>query len=471
MDGPLWFADACDIADLVRAGDVKAVEVLDVFLDRIGRLDPALNSFVLVDAVGARSQAEQVDGRVAAGEDPGPLGGVPLAVKDLEDVSGLPTGRGSLLFRDAVADVDSTQVARLRRAGAVVVGKTTTPELGSLNYTSSQATGVTRNPWKPERTPGGSSGGSAAAVAAGLVPLATGSDGGGSIRIPSAFCGLPGFKTTFGRVARGPGPQGMALASVAGPVARSARDIARYLDQVAGPHPMDPHSLPAPPMPFADALDRPRSGLRAAWSDTLGFGVCEPEVAEIARNAAERLIDAAGMHEVDVAVDLPDAGPSWAVLASLDAYRTLEPFWPDRAGELTPVVALTMQLAESVTPGQIAEAARTRHELLRRAGAVFEEADLLLTPTTPTAAFGADGPLPHTVAGRPLDNPLIAVCFTVPFNLTGQPAVSLPAGCDAEGMPVGLQVVGPRMSDASLIAVAALWERVSPWPPLAPGYA
>src|SRR5918999_276118 len=201
----LWTMDASELADLVRAGELKAVELLDLTLERVGRFDGEINAFATLDPEGARAQAESVDQVVASGEDPGPLAGLPIGVKYLEPVQGLPTMRGSLLYKESLATNDSTQVSRLRKAGAVIVGKTTTPELGTLAFTWSKATGITRNPWNAERTPGGSSGGSAAAVASGMVPLATGSDGGGSIRIPSSYSGLPGLKPSFARIPRGPG--------------------------------------------------------------------------------------------------------------------------------------------------------------------------------------------------------------------------------------------------------------------------
>lgn len=467
---PIYSIDACDLADWVRAGELKAVEILDVCLERIGRHDGKLNSFVLVDPEGARAQAESIDQKVAAGEDPGPLAGIPIGVKDLEDVSGLVTGRGSLLFQDQVAERDSTQVTRLRSAGAVVLGKTASPELGTLSFTWSKAHGATRNPWKLDRTPGGSSGGSAAAVSAALVPLATGSDGGGSIRIPCSYSGLPGLKPTFGLVARGPGRLGTSNVSVYGPVARSIRDIARYMDQVAGAHSMDPYSIPKPDRAYEDSLNFEDEGLKAVWSSDLGFGLCAREVDSVARAGAERLIETARIVEVDVPIDLPDVGESWMLAESLDCFTDLESFWPDRATDLTPVVALSMQIAETLSPSSAARAQRERYELLRRVNEIFEGVDLIITPTTPTVAFEAEGPFPVEIDGVAVRHPLLTVCFTFPFNLTGHPAVTVPAGFDSSGLPVGLQIVGPRLSEPRLLALAKLFEVAVPWPKIAPDY-
>lgn len=466
----LYSSDATDLADLVRSGEVKAAELLDICLERIGRYDRDLNAFVTIDPDGARSQAEEIDRAAASGVDPGPLAGVPIGVKDLEDVAGLPTGRGSLLYQDQVAQRDSTQVARLRAAGAVIVGKTASPELGTLSFTWSKAHGTTRNPWNLERTPGGSSGGSAAAVAAAMVPLSTGSDGGGSIRIPSSFSGLPGLKPTFGLIARGPGRLGSGNLSCYGPLARSVKDIARYLDQTAGAHPMDPHSLPRQGVVYENALDRKTEGLRAVWSTDLGFGLCAKEVATIARSAAERLMEAAGITEIGRPVELPEVNESWMLAEAIDCFTDLEAFWPERTDDLTPVVMLSMQIAEALTPSSAAKAQRERYELLRRVNEVLEEVDLIMTPTTPTVGFGAEGPFPSEIDSFPIKHTLLTICFTFPFNLTGHPAVTIPAGLDSEGMPVGLQIAGPRLSEPTLLSLARLFERISPWPKIAPAY-
>ena len=471
MMEPIWTWDACTIADKVRAGELKATDVLDTSLERIGRYDSKINSFVIIDPDGAREQAEAVDALVSQGTDPGPLAGVPIGVKDLEYAEGLPTTYGSLLFKDNVSMYDSTQVARLKEAGAVVIGKTTTPELGSIAYTSSKLSGVTRNPWNLDRTPGGSSGGSAAAVAAGLIPIATASDGGGSIRIPAAFTGLPGLKVTYGLVPRGPGRLSTGNLSTYGPLSRSVRDIARYLDQVAGPDPMDPNSLPKPVGSYESSLETPLEGRRVVWSSDLGFGTCDNEVAQIARSAAEKLIVAAGLDEIERRVSLPDGAVAWGVAEALDCYADLDSFWPSRQEEMTPVISLAMQLAESLQPRQLADAARGRYESLRAVNEVLEEADFIMTPTTPTVAFGADGPMPIEINGEYISNPLIAICFTYPLNLTGHPAITVPAGFNSEGLPVGLQIVGSRLSESFLLSLARVVELTSPWPLLPPDFA
>jgi aspartyl-tRNA(Asn)/glutamyl-tRNA(Gln) amidotransferase subunit A len=469
----LWARGACEIADGVRAGHVSATELVGACLDRIARLDPALCSFVTVDAEGAMRRAAEIDAAVAAGRDPGPLAGVPLGVKDLEDAAGLPTRRGSLLLEEAPpAREDSLQVAALRAAGAVVVGKTATPEFGSLAFTWSFASGTTRSPWRYDRTPGGSSGGSAAALSAGFVHLTTGSDGGGSCRIPASFCGLVGLKTSTGLVARQP-RRGVAVPlSTAGPLARSARDAARMLDQVAGLHPADPLSTPRPVASFEDSLATERlGGLRVAWSASLGGCDCDPEVASIARGAADRLIAATGMLEVEADTAIPDGSSAWGSLFSVDALAEMGDLWPDRADEMTPVVAAMLSIGHSLATTDLAASGRLRYEVIRAANRIFGQADLLLTPTMPVVAFDADGPMPQEIGGRTVEGPFSSVCFVVPFNLSGHPALSIPAGLSSDGLPVGLQLVGPRLSESRLLAAAHAMERAHPWPKLAPAYA
>jgi aspartyl-tRNA(Asn)/glutamyl-tRNA(Gln) amidotransferase subunit A len=304
----LWERDAWELADAVRAGELKAVDLLDGFLARVERFNEELNAFCFLDVDRARKDAAEIDAAVARGEDPGVWAGVPMGVKELVAVEGWPDTHASMLYKDAIADHTATEAARLRAAGAVLVGLTTSPEYGSVNWTRTYIHGVTRNPWNPERTPGGSSGGSAAAVAVGMMPICTGSDGGGSIRIPSAYSGLFGFKVSFGRVGSDSNFD-CGLTSVPGPMCRSVRDAARYVDAIAGPTDVDPTSLPKPPS-YEDALRsgaaaKRLSGLRAAWTSTLGFAVCDPEVEKRTHEAALALAADAGIEIVDVDFHMP----------------------------------------------------------------------------------------------------------------------------------------------------------------------
>ncbi|HEX6312644.1 MAG TPA: amidase, partial [Acidimicrobiia bacterium] len=323
MAGALWEREAWELADAVRAGEQSAEELLELSLRRLETHGGALNAVCHLDADAARARAAEVDRQVARGDDPGPFAGIPMGVKELAEVQGWPCTHASVPYRDAVADFDCVEVARLRDAGAVITAQTTSPEHGTVSFTNSPLHGVTRNPWDTARTPGGSSGGSAAVVAAGIFPACTGSDGGGSIRIPSSYSGLFGMKTTLGLLGTGPGPSNYpSLTSVHGPIVRSVRDAARYVDATAGPTVTDFISLPKPAVPFEEqlatgaAVDRLR-GKRAAWSATLGYAVTDPEVEKRAHEAALALVDLAGLELVDIPVELPRPGLSWGILSSL----------------------------------------------------------------------------------------------------------------------------------------------------------
>jgi aspartyl-tRNA(Asn)/glutamyl-tRNA(Gln) amidotransferase subunit A len=389
---------------------------------------------------------------------------VPFGVKDLEDCAGMPTSHGSLMYKDRPpVDEDSIHVARLRAAGAVPVGKTAAPEFGAVALTDTKAWGITRNPWNPAKTPGGSSGGSAAAVAAGLVPMATASDGGGSTRIPASFCGLVGFKPSFGRIPH-PGNQPSAT-SVFGLLVTSVADAALHLDVTAGPHDIDRLSLPAAGISYADAAETlDVHGLRAAWSPDLGFATVDPEVAELAEAAALDLIRAAGLEHVDLKVDLTDPVRTWLSNGVLDLYMDLEPgMWPDRADELTDYVRGSLTQCDAATPSRIARIWQKRQRLDADLAVLFSQVDVLLTPTTAVPAFGAEWPMPFDINGQPV-HPAMNVPFTMLANLGWHPAVSLPAGFTRDGLPVGLQVQARRHADEVVLRLARLYEQARPWP-------
>lgn len=467
----VWERDAWELADSVRGGNQKAVDLLDVFVERIEKFNPELNAFCYLDLESARARADAVDAAVARGDDPGPWSGVPMGVKELVAVTGWPDTHGSLLYKDAIADHDSTEAARLKHAGAVLVGLTTSPEFGSTNWTRTYLHGTTRNPWNPERTPGGSSGGSAAAVAAGMMPICTGSDGGGSIRIPSSYSGLFGFKTSFGRVGYA-GNFDSSLMSVPGPMCRSVRDAARYIDAIAGPTNNDPTSLPRPARSYEDAVVSGDAaarlrGKRAAWSSTLGFAVCDPEVEKLAYEAALALCHDAGIELVDIDVNLPRPGGAWSLISNLDTAADHLDAARGRWEEVTPVSRAGLQGVENVNSETMMRGLRRRFELLAAIGEVFDQVDLLLTPTTATTAFVAEGPPPMEIGGQKVGG-MGSVPYTAPFNISGMPAVSIPAGVASDGLPVGLQAVGRRDDEELVLGCGAVAEANRPWPKFAP---
>ena len=448
-----------DLAAQVAEGHRSAREVTAAALDRIDRFDGDLGAFVALDPDSALAEAAAIDERIAAGDDVGPLAGVPLAVKDLEDAIGFPTSRGSAAFADgAPATVDSPLVERLRAAGCVVVGKTNTPELGWKADTVNETFGATGNPWAPDRSAGGSSGGSAAALAAGLVPLATGSDGGGSIRIPAAITGLTGFKPSMGRVpSGGVHPPDWPLLSTRGPMARRARDIALALDVVVGPEATDLTSLPLPDASWSRSVAELHPPRKVGWSPTLGYARVDREVLDVCEAALARL-EALGTEVVVVdEVFAEDPVGDWLALVGVYTLRTLEPF-RDREvwGRIDPgLVGLVDWAAADVTAVRFADAADTCHRLNLSLVELFHEVPLLLTPTiagqTPViGGFGA-------IDGEP---DIGWVRHTYPFNMTRSPAGTVCAGFTADGMPVGLQVVGPQHADVAVLRTLALLEDV-----------
>jgi aspartyl-tRNA(Asn)/glutamyl-tRNA(Gln) amidotransferase subunit A len=468
----LWERDAWELADDVRAGALTSTELVDLFLARIERFDPDLNAMCFLDVDAARARAAEIDATVARGEDPGSWAGVPMGVKELAQVKGWPDTHASRVFVDDIATTDCTEVARLRGDGAVFVGLTTAPEFGAVNWTRSALHGTTRNPWNLERTPGGSSGGSAAAVSAGMLPIATGGDGGGSIRIPASYTGLFGFKVSFGRVGNHAAFDN-GLTSVIGPMCRSVRDAARYVDTIAGPTDIDPTSLPRPARSYEHAIvsgdaQAGLRGKRAAWSSTLGFAVCDPDVEKLAYEAALALCDDAGIELVDVDVQFPRPGQAWANLSTISGATTRgERIYEAGTDLLTPVTRPGYERLPEMTMESVLRSLRRRDELLAAIAAVFGEVDLLLTPTTATTAFIAEGPPPFEIAGQKVGG-MGSVPYTAPFNISGMPAVSIPVGCAPDGLPVGLQVVTHRHDEEVVLACGAIAEQNRPWPKFAP---
>tara|TARA_Y100000588_G_scaffold377634_1_gene457004 strand:- start:1424 stop:2842 length:1419 start_codon:yes stop_codon:yes gene_type:complete len=460
-DYDIDFAPAYELAALIHSGELSPVVLMERSLARIGQLNPSLNAFVEVDAEGALQQAEVVAQLLADGKEIGPFAGLPLGVKDLENVAGFVTTRGSRLYADNRVDFDDVLVGRLKDAGAIVVGKTNTPEFGHLPFTDNELFGATRNPWDLERTPGGSSGGSSAALAAGMVPLATASDGGGSIRIPACYTGLYGLKPSQGRTPIAPRPIPTWLSiSCYGPLTRCVRDAAIYLDVVAGPHPEDPESLPVPGISYAETLEEPLPKLRIAFNETLGVTRVQNDVVREVRAAAETF--AAMGHEVEENKDtIPEMGGWWA---RVSAFQSLGQEWENYSTQhdkFTERYARQLDRALDVGPTDFQEFLKCRGELVSWTARLFERYDLLLTPTLPTEPFPAAGPVPREIEGQVGPN---GIAFTYPFNFTGHPAASVPAGLTDSGLPCGLQIVGPRHRDDLVLRSSYAYEQARPFP-------
>lgn len=496
-----WLDDACSLVDAFRAGERSPVEELEASLAAIESSD--LNCFSHLDPERALAAAKAADLTK-------PFGGVPFGVKELEQVKGWPDTQGSLLFKDRVADHNSAVVDRVLDAGGVVpVGLTTSSEFGGLNVSVTKLNGVCHSPWQHGRTVGGSSGGSAAAVSGGLVSLASGGDGGGSIRIPAGYTGLFGMKGTYGRISRGPVAHFRPGTVVLGCMARSVRDAARYYDVAAGVDLRDPTSLPNPGGWEKGLGSTELRGKRVAVLPSIAGVRLEDGVADNLRARASELIAEAGMVEVDVRLDLPNLAAQWAMGNLSTLLPELGDMWPSRAGDLTDEIAIGVRLAESLYNLHVAAVAEDQriqaHEAMAR---VFEQVDYVITSTNPGPAFPADwttsspsdtlidsakaspaakvafrslmasvrvinGAFPRT-ANRLIDAVVEKVPdlvtmggLTIISNIYGNPAVSIPAGT-VNDLPVGMQVLAPHHRDAELFDVGLFAERTFGWPKVAP---
>ena len=460
-----WTGDACSLVDAFRRGERSPVEELEAVFTAI-EASP-LNAFSHVDRERAAIAAGVADVSL-------PFGGVPIGVKELDEVAGWPYTHASVPFADQIATATSTMVQRIRdQGGGVLAGQTTASEFGGVNVTRTHLHGTTANPWQLDRTPGGSSGGSAAAVAGGILTLATGGDGGGSIRIPAGFCGLVGLKATFGRIPLSPNAMYGNLTVVVGCLARSVRDVARWFDVANGHDPRDPLSLPRVEGWEAGlgTLTEQLRGLRVAVVEDWGSAVVSPAMWDLLSGAADDLIADAGLVRVDgVDTGLPRMGRAWSVSGMIGIAAELGDRWPACAEDLTPEIRSGLERTAGVydaTSRAIIE--RRRMEVNEAMARIFDPVDgvdLVITASNPDVAFAADGPLPDTFGGTEAgvgNNGKL----TFPANLHGNPAISIPAG-HVDGLPVGLQVIGRHFTEPLLLDLARLVERNRPWELVAP---
>jgi Asp-tRNA(Asn)/Glu-tRNA(Gln) amidotransferase A subunit family amidase len=446
-----------ELSRLVRAKSISARELTEAALENIEALNPAYNAFVAVDAERALAEAGALDDTIAQGADPGPLAGIPLAVKDTHDAIGYRTTYGSPLLADApLADADDPFVARLRAAGCVVVGKTNTPEFAWSGNTTNAVFGATANPFNPAFGPGGSSGGAAAALAAGMVPLATGSDGGGSIRIPSACCGLSGMKPSLGRIPGGGGtPPGWLDLSTDGPMARRIADVATALNVTVGPDPTDLRSLPRPEASWLDALSDPHVPVRVAWAPTLGYADVDAEVLALCEAAVGTLESlGAEVTVIDTVFD-EDPVPDFLMLMGVCQLRTMRPLMGSpRWEESDPILRAIIGAAEATTAEDLVRLFDRFHMMNLRLVELFHSVRILVTPTCagPASPVGEGS---GVVNGVPTPN---WVQFTYPFNMTRSPAATVCVGLQSDGLPIGLQLVGPQHGDLVVLRTAAALE-------------
>ena len=464
--GICWMS-ATEIADAVRRKRLSPVEVVDAVLAQVDHVNPELNAIITLTDELAREQARAAEQRVMRGEELGPLHGVPIAIKDLEETQGIRTTFGSKLYENHVPETDHIMVERLKRAGAIMLGKTNTPEFGLLPVTDNVLFGPTKNPWNLEHNTGGSSGGSAAVVASGMGPLASGSDGGGSIRIPSSFCGVFGIKPHLGRAAQLHFPAGWESLSCVGPIARSVRDAARMLDVISGPSSTDRWSLPSTGERFEEACTGDARGLRLAWSPDLGHVPVEPEVRQACAEAVRR-IEKLGCSVSEVPLELEDLSWVLSVIVICETATSLEAQREEWEKVLFPPLHGFLVAEDQLTYKDLQRAHWRREQLMWELAPLFEEYDALLTPQMPVTA-PKNGTLgPNEINGKPV-GPLGWLGFTFPFNLTGQPAASVPIGFGDDNLPIGLQLVGRRFGEATLLRLASAYEAAYPWAERRPG--
>jgi amidase len=458
---------ACELASLIRTRAVSPVEVLDAHLAVIARVNPKLNAIVTLVAEEARAAARAAEAAVGRGAQIGPLHGLPLGVKDITRTAGIRTTFGSPLFKDFVPEEDAEVVRRLKAAGAIVLAKTNTPEFAAGANTVNAVFGATRNPWNPALSPAGSSGGSAVAVATGMVPIAQGTDFGASVRLPAAFCGIVGIRPTPGLIPSHPMPLAWDPGQVHGPLARSAEDAALMLDAMVGFSRLSPISVTPPWQSTRDVVAgaSDAGGLRIAYaSDIAGIGV-DSEIDAICRQAAQRLRHAGAAVE-EISFDVSDGRQpyqtwrgAWMVGQQFANLARLEEFGENLKGNV--------KRGLSITALDLAAAEQKRLEVFHRFGALFERYDLLLTPAAPVKPFPVEMNFPTEINGRKFENYVDWIAPAFLITLVSLPAGSVPAGKTQDGLPVGLQIVAPRFEEPLILSVAKLIQEANPigWPP------
>ncbi len=454
-----------ELTERLANRETSPVELMEATLTRIDETHDALNAVVsLRDSEDLLAEARTAEEKIGRGEG-GPLEGVPLGVKDLEDVAGMVTSYGSVPFKDNLSTRDSTQVSRLRKAGAIVVAKTNTPEFGFTAITKNLLFGDTRSPWDLRRSPGGSSGGSAALLAGGVLPLVTSSDGGGSIRIPASFVGAFGLKPSYGRVPRGPfSTWDSGQTSVYGPLTKTVEDAAFFLDLVAGLSVDDPASLPDPPCSYLEQVRQPFGPkLRIGYSRDLGFAVVQSDI-ERAVEAAVGVLADLGHEVTELEAGPPNLGETWRSLGDFTLAGRLAPHFPVHEDNITRALMNGLRTATEMTPERFIAGQNERAALVDWCNRLFRDYDVLVTPTVSIDPPPARGPFPTETEGRP-QIPVLAGALTIPFNLSWNPAASVRVGLSEAGLPIGMQIVGQRHRDDTVLKLARAYEIERPWHP------
>jgi len=460
-----WKISGLQLARMIALKKIKPSEVMEAILARIDGVNPKVNAFCTLARDSAMAEARAADKKVARAKSLAPLFGVPVSIKDLIFTKGLRTTFGSKMHESFIPDQDEIVVQRLKAAGAIVLGKTTTCEFGYKAVTDSPLWGFTRNPWNVGMTPAGSSGGAAAAVASGMGPMAVGSDGGGSVRAPASFCGIFGLKPSRGRVPLYPLLSGWETldrrVAHLGPLTRTVADAALMMEVMAGRDDRDPVSLPEGKMAFRRDLKRGVRGLRIAWSFDLGHAVVD-KIVKVAVESAVRVFAELGAKLEEARPDFPPMHEAFQLLFAADCAGAIGDRLEEWKERLDRGLVKLAEFGLKASGPDYVRAVNKCHLLWERLQLFFEKYDLLLTPTLPVPPFPVGIDWPREVAGQKV-HPLNYLAFTYPFNLTGQPAASVPCGWTADRLPVGLQIVGRRFEDATVLRAAAAFEEARPW--------
>ena len=448
---------AVKAVQLLKKREVSPLEMIDAALERIEEVDGSINALPTLCADRAREHAARLMQDTPSDPPPGYLYGLPIAVKDLKDVKGVRSTKGSPIFADHVPERSDYLVETMENKGAVVLAKSNTPEFGAGANTFNEVFGKTRNPWDTRFTCGGSSGGSAVALATGQVWLGTGSDLGGSLRIPASFCSVVGLRPSPGRVASGPRTLPFATLSVEGPMGRTVGDVALFLDNQAGQHLGDPISMPAPDRPFQEAVDNPRIPGRVAFSPDLGIALVDAEVVEICARAASQF-EILGATVEEATIDLHDAEETFQTLRAAQFAASYNPLMKDHRDQLKPEIIWNIEKGLKLSSEQVAEAEVARGALYYRTMEFFRRYDLLVCPAAPTPPFDVDIRYPTKINSVELETYISWSLIAYSLTLTACPAISVPCGFTRSGLPVGLQIIAPWAQEHTLLSAAAAFE-------------
>ena len=456
----ICFLAAHELADLIRSRDLSVVEVMHAHIAQIGRFNPTVNAVVTFLPDQALESARAVDSALARGQDPGPLAGLPVAHKDLTPTKGIRTTFGSPIFKDFVPDTDAIIVERLRSAGAITVGKTNTPEFGAGSQTFNPVFGATRNPYDPAKTCGGSSGGAAAALACGLLPIADGTDMGGSLRNPASFCNVVGLRPSAGRVPNWPSVSAWFPMAVVGPMARTVQDVALTLSAIAGPDARAPLSLLEPGRTFARPLERDFEGARIAWSADLGGLPVELEVTRVMEIQRKTFTDLGCIVE-DATPDLRDADEIFNVMRAWNFELTFSGLLKSNRALMKDTVIWNIEEGMRLTGPQLGAAEVKRTQLFHRMRAFMEKFDFLVAPVVQVLPFDVEVPYPTTINGVELDSYIAWMRSCSRITVTGAPALSVPCGFSRGGLPVGLQIIGRHLDDFGVLQIGHAFEQAT----------